>query len=236
MLADEVYQDNIYGSTPFNPFRKVAKDIGFKTELFSFHSTSKGAYGECGMRAGWVHLENVQPEVSAEMYKLMSINLCSNIPGQIIMACQSAPPKQGEPSYDLWNKERMDILYSLKRKAKIIEEVLNQPGSGISTQAVAGAMYAFPSLTHLSNTAIDAAKAKAWAPDLLWCMELCAFCFGCFSFQIFLAAGEGFPILRYRSFSDGGISQGIFPMEPASRGVKSLWRHTSVSPARRIRP
>jgi alanine transaminase len=100
----------------------------------------------------------------------MSINLCSNIPGQVIMACQSQPPKQGEPSYELWNKERGFILSSLKEKSKIIEEVLNQEGSGIHTQAVAGAMYAFPSLT-MPQKAIAAAEASGQAPDNMWCME-----------------------------------------------------------------
>ena len=39
------------------------------------------------------------------------------------MACQSNPPKEGDASYDLWHKEKSDILSSLNRKAKIIEEV-----------------------------------------------------------------------------------------------------------------
>ena len=48
--------------------------------------------------------------------------------------------------------------------------MLNQEGSGIHTQPVAGAMYAFPSLT-MTNKAIAAAQASGQAPDQLWCME-----------------------------------------------------------------
>ncbi len=49
LLADEVYQDNIYGNQPFNSFKKVLKDMGPKGddfELASFHSVSKGFMGE----------------------------------------------------------------------------------------------------------------------------------------------------------------------------------------------
>lgn len=45
IMADEVYQENIYGDTPFTSFRKVVADQKRNTELISFHSVSK----VCGM-------------------------------------------------------------------------------------------------------------------------------------------------------------------------------------------
>lgn len=50
LLADEVYQDNIYGEgCEFHSFKKVLMDMGDEAEGFqlaSFHSCSKGFMGE----------------------------------------------------------------------------------------------------------------------------------------------------------------------------------------------
>ena len=49
LLADEVYQDNIYGAEKFHSFKKVLRDMGPKGDEFemaSFHSVSKGYMGE----------------------------------------------------------------------------------------------------------------------------------------------------------------------------------------------
>ncbi len=61
--------------------------------LASMHSISKGFYGECGRRGGYLELVNVSPDVVSEFYKLASINLCSNLNGQICMALVMNPPK-----------------------------------------------------------------------------------------------------------------------------------------------
>ena len=48
LMADEVYQDNVFGSTPFTSFRKVVHDrkLQNKIQMVSFHSISKGYLGE----------------------------------------------------------------------------------------------------------------------------------------------------------------------------------------------
>lgn len=48
LMADEVYQDNIYGDIPFNSFRKVVFDekADKEIQMVSFHSISKGFLGE----------------------------------------------------------------------------------------------------------------------------------------------------------------------------------------------
>ncbi len=61
--------------------------------LASMMSISKGFYGECGRRGGYTELVNVDPSVISEVYKLASINLCSNLNGQICMALVMNPPK-----------------------------------------------------------------------------------------------------------------------------------------------
>jgi aspartate/methionine/tyrosine aminotransferase len=56
MLADEVYQTNVYAATAeFVSAKKVALDRRLKNlQLVSFHSTSKGLIGECGRRGGYM--------------------------------------------------------------------------------------------------------------------------------------------------------------------------------------
>jgi aspartate/methionine/tyrosine aminotransferase len=48
LMADEVYQDNVYGGNQFTSFRKVVHDMNLQNDiqLVSFHSISKGFLGE----------------------------------------------------------------------------------------------------------------------------------------------------------------------------------------------
>ncbi len=47
---------------------QVLHEMGVtRLELFSFHSSSKGLSGECGVRGGLVQCENVRSEVSTCM-------------------------------------------------------------------------------------------------------------------------------------------------------------------------
>jgi len=87
LMADEVYQENIYGDTEFNSFRKVVFDQGAEKDLqmVSFHSISKGFLGECGKRGGYFELMNFDEETRGLIYKIASIGLCSNVTGQIMV-------------------------------------------------------------------------------------------------------------------------------------------------------
>ena len=66
--------------------------------LCSFHSISKGFYGECGRRGGYVEMVNTPQDVFAELVKLASIDLCSNLNGQICTALMMQPPQVPHPS------------------------------------------------------------------------------------------------------------------------------------------
>jgi hypothetical protein len=85
LLADEVYQENVYVShKSFVSFKRVLHDMGPRyanQELMSFHSVSKGFVGECGKRGGYVEMTNIDEDVLQEYYKLCSINLCPNVLG-----------------------------------------------------------------------------------------------------------------------------------------------------------
>lgn len=171
LLADEVYQDNIHADgKEFISFRKLAHKLGITTEVFSFHSTSKGVTGECGLRGGFVHCHNVLPEVKEQMYKLSSICLCSNVLGQALMASVVNLPPAGGPSRAIFDQERDAIRSALKRKAKMVTERLNTI-DGISCQPIEGAMYAFPKVT-IKGYVMKKAISFATPADQIYCLEM----------------------------------------------------------------
>ncbi|MFH2113705.1 MAG: aminotransferase class I/II-fold pyridoxal phosphate-dependent enzyme [Spirochaetota bacterium] len=162
ILADEVYQENIY--SPEDSFTSFAKVLTTKKEtdvsLFSFHSTSKGFLGECGHRGGYFEIRNIPADVSAQILKLQSVSLCANLPGQVAVYCMVNPPRPGSPSHATYIAERNGILATLKERASILAEGLNKI-PGIRCNNVAGAMYAFPKV-----------QLPAGRTDSEWCMSL----------------------------------------------------------------
>jgi len=170
LLADEVYQENQYTAKPWKSFRKVALEKKSNVEMFSFHSVSKGFYGECGIRGGYTEAMNIDPDVLDQLYKMASMSLCSNTLGQATMASIVNPPVEGDASFPLYKEERDTVLSGLKRKAELVTKRLNE-FPGVSCQVVEGAMYAFPKI-QMPQKAIDAAEAKGQAPDFMYCWEM----------------------------------------------------------------
>mmetsp|Transcript_3229 Transcript_3229/g.7609 ORF Transcript_3229/g.7609 Transcript_3229/m.7609 type:complete len:519 (+) Transcript_3229:70-1626(+) len=171
LVADEVYQDNIYtDDKKWLSFRNLAKETGHTCEVFSLHSISKGYFGECGLRGGLVHTYNVDPEVQAEMNKLLSVNLCSNTLGQAMMADSVTPPPEGGPSREAYDKDRKEKLASLKRRAVLVTKRLNEI-DGIECQPIEGAMYAFPKVT-IKGYVMKKAISLATPADAVYCMEM----------------------------------------------------------------
>lgn len=82
-------------------------------------------------------------DVRAQLLKRASINLCPNVSGQVCATLMMNPPQPGEPSYELYKKERNGILESLKRRAKLLVDVLNKL-EGVTCNPAEGAMYVFP--------------------------------------------------------------------------------------------
>jgi len=148
VLADEVYQENIYRrGDRFISFARVLTELGdMSTPLFSFHSCSKGFLGECGQRGGYMEVRNLPPDVLAQLTKLQSVSLCSNLVGQVLVYLMVNPPKPGEESYELYRRERSGIFEELARRASSLAEGLNSV-PGYSCQPITGAMYAFPTVT-----------------------------------------------------------------------------------------
>jgi hypothetical protein len=52
-----------------------------------------GYYGECGKRGGYMEITGFSAPVREQIYKVASVNLCSNITGQILASLVMNPPK-----------------------------------------------------------------------------------------------------------------------------------------------
>lgn len=176
ILADEVYQFNIYHpeTTPWTSFKKVLSEMGPEysdcVELASFMSMSKGYMGECGFRGGYCELTNFDPEVQAQLFKYLTARLCSAVLGQVMVGVVCDPPREGEPSYETFIRERDSVLSDLKTKAQLTTDTLNAL-EGVTCNAVQGAMYAFPRI-RLPPKAIAVAKEKGMEPDFFYCLSL----------------------------------------------------------------
>lgn len=170
LMADEVYQTNVYASTPFLSFKRVASEMKSKLQLVSFHSVSKGFLGECGQRGGFFELFNIPEDAKAQLVKLASVSLCSNTSGQIMTGLMVNPPRPNDASYKQYAAERDAILASLKRRAQSVAKTLNTC-TGVSCNAVEGALYAFPQIT-IPAAAIAAAKSAGKAADVFYCLSL----------------------------------------------------------------
>lgn len=178
LLADEVYQENIWTDTnPFHSFKKVVRTMeaqgkipAGELELLSYHSVSKGFLGECGRRGGYMECVNIDDGAEEELYKLSSLNLCSNLVGQLAVGLMVNPPSEGDESHVQYVSEKNAILSSLKRRARILVDALNNL-EGVTCQESQGAMYAFPKIT-LPPGAISAAKKLNETPDNYYCLKL----------------------------------------------------------------
>ncbi|XP_057504967.1 alanine aminotransferase 2, mitochondrial-like isoform X2 [Actinidia eriantha] len=174
LLADEVYQENIYvPDKQFHSFKKISRTMGYgdnDISLVSFQSVSKGYYGECGKRGGYMEVTGFSPEIRDQIYKIASVNLCSNVSGQILASLVMNPPKLGDESYESYSAEKDGILSSLARRARALEDALNSL-EGVTCNRAEGAMYLFPRI-RLPLKAIKAAEAAKTAPDAFYCRRL----------------------------------------------------------------
>jgi alanine transaminase len=125
-----------------------------------------------------------------QINKLISACLCSTAWGQAVMEAIINPPKEDEPSYELYKKERSEVIERLKQKADLIGQLFNSI-EGVRCNAVMGfvnkkrvfyfrkrygcfccsAMYAFPRID-IPEKAVEHAKSKKMAPDAFYCFEL----------------------------------------------------------------
>lgn len=174
MLADEVYQDNVYvEDRKFHSFKKVARSLGYDENdisIVSFHSVSMGYSGECGRRGGYMEICGFGDDVMGEIRKVASVTLCPNIGGQILTSLAMDPPKLGDGCFEAFMAEKEDIRLSLAKRAKTLANAFGSL-EGMTCNKVEGAIYVFPRI-HLPTAAIKAAKAEGVSPDTFYACRL----------------------------------------------------------------
>ena len=156
IIADEVYQENLYGGE----FTSFAKALGEKKiPLFSLHSISKGFYGECGHRGGYLEVRNA-PQVAGTnlnfvdlLLKQASVSLCSNSVGQIMTHLMVSPPQEGSIK-EKFIAEKEQVLSSLYEKATMVREAFKKM-EDLEVFGKTGAMYLFPRLNKLPEGTDD---------------------------------------------------------------------------------
>ena len=165
IIADEVYQENVYGGE----FISFAKALGDEKEvsLFSLHSISKGFYGECGHRGGYLEVRNAPMVAGAEMnfvdlmLKQASVSLCANTVGQIMTYLMVSPPAESNTARQTFIAEKEKVLSALHEKATLVRAAFAQM-DGVEVFGKTGAMYLFPRLN----------KLPAGKTDFDYCMAL----------------------------------------------------------------
>jgi len=168
IIADEVYQHNLYGQEWVSFARVLGNDED--VPLFSLHSTSKGFYGECGQRGGYLEVRN-PPALQGTalsflqvLYKRASVSLCPNTAGQALTYLIVTPPRAGGPVHETFARERDSILNELHEKATIIKETFVEM-EGVSCAGHIGALYLFPRLGVLPPGTDDYAYCMALLED-----------------------------------------------------------------------
>jgi Aminotransferase class I and II len=132
VMADEVYQTNVFIGK-FHSFKGVLRNLQKEdpekykyVELVSLHSVSKGMVGECGHRGGYFELVGFDPEVAEQIYKFVSISLCAPVIGQCLVELMVNPPKEGQPSYELYKQEWDGIFSGLQKRATALYEAFKE--------------------------------------------------------------------------------------------------------------
>ncbi|XDT17444.1 Aminotransferase class I and II [Nakaseomyces glabratus] len=177
VIADEVYQENVFEDVKFHSMKKVLRQLQMKqpglydnVQLASLHSTSKGVSGECGQRGGYMELVGFTHDIRQVVLKLASISLCPVVTGQALVDLMVRPPQKGEESYEQDQEERRNIHKELHKRATLLHDAFVKL-DGISCQKPQGAMYLFPKL-ELPYKAIQEALHQDMSPDEFYCKSL----------------------------------------------------------------
>lgn len=104
------------------------------------------------------------------LYKVASVQLSPSVPSQIILGTMCKPPLDGDESYESYQKERHNIISSLKRRSTQLVSTFNAL-PGVTCYIPDGAMYAFPRID-LPRAAVLAAKTQGKAPDVFYALRL----------------------------------------------------------------
>ncbi|RKX29515.1 MAG: aminotransferase class I/II [Verrucomicrobia bacterium] len=157
IIADEVYQENTYGQE-WCSFASIIGDEPIP--LFSLHSVSKGFYGECGHRGGYMEVRHAPSVVGTNLdlrdifVKQASVNLCPNTMGQFLVHLMVTGPREGSETHRVFLEQKARVLDDLQAKASMIRGYFDQM-DGVECFGRTGAMYLFPRLGRLPEGKTD---------------------------------------------------------------------------------
>ncbi|CDQ84829.1 unnamed protein product [Oncorhynchus mykiss] len=175
LLVNEVYQDCVYGEgMEFMSYKRVLFEMGQQysemVELASFHSISNGIMGECGLRAGYMELVNVDPAVMVFAKTLLCTDISAPVTGQIALEIMVNPPRPGDPSHSKYTQEILTNRITLAQNAqRAWEFLIGLPG--VSCQPVTGGLFIYPRL-NLPPEAVEQARSDGLEADVLYSQSL----------------------------------------------------------------
>ena len=175
LFADEVYQNNVYGSGMWVSFNKAITLLGThyikNLKSICLNSASKGWLGECGMRGGYIVLRNFSEEIKTKILTLTALYGINSV-GQLFVELMCNPPMEGRESAETVAKFKAEtsiIATSLDVRRKLLIETLNSM-KNIKCTDIQGAFYGFPCIT-MTKAAIGKAKEMGIEADMLYCQE-----------------------------------------------------------------
>ena len=70
----------------------------------------------CGLRAGYMELVNVDPDVMLFAETLFCCDICAPVPGQLALEVMVRPPEPGEVSYGTYKQVTWSHAWQLHHK------------------------------------------------------------------------------------------------------------------------
>jgi len=98
------------------------------------------------------------------------VSLCSPVSGQVGVDLLVCPPKPGDPSWALYEKETATTHNNLRSRSLYMAERFNSL-PGMSCQPAEGAMYLFPRID-IPPRAVAEAKKRGKEPDVMYALDL----------------------------------------------------------------
>ncbi|XP_054911561.1 alanine aminotransferase 2-like isoform X2 [Poeciliopsis prolifica] len=175
LLIDEVYQDSVYApNKEFISYKKVLfemdKHLRDTVELVSFHSLSCASVAECGLRAGYMEVVNMDPGVMHFLDTMLCTDINAPVTGQLALDLMLGPPSPGDPSYNTFVHETLLTRATLAQNSQRALKLLNDL-PGMSCRPAMAGIYLYPHLD-LPAEIKEQAKTLGLEADVLYCQML----------------------------------------------------------------
>ncbi|MEQ2261674.1 hypothetical protein XENORESO_014858, partial [Xenotaenia resolanae] len=175
LLVDEVYQDSVYApNREFISYKKVLFEMDNHlretVEMVSFNSLSCACVAECGLRAGYMEVINMDSGVMHFVDTMLCTDINAPVTGQLALDLMLSPPKPGDPSYNTFAEETLLTRATLAQNAQQTLKLLNDL-PGMSCWPAMGGIYLYPRL-NLPAEIREQANMLGLEADVLYCQML----------------------------------------------------------------